>query len=203
METTRKLVSAGRRNATASGKGRVPAVMPPLDGPNGNPGIGAFDGDGLGDHDQPYRFGFRPRANAPYPFNTRQLPGRSCSAAASTITWARVWNWSIVAVRKYGVRPAAYPRKATTANKCRLRSRVPQFSQQRPTKPGKPCAQGNPDGVRCPWGLNPPRLAAFQEAEAIAPTTARMSATPRCSASELALRVSYTTASHRPCTPSP
>ena len=95
------------------------------------------------------------------------------------------------------MRPAAYPRKATTANKCRLRSRVPQFSQQRPTKPGKPCAQGNPDGVRCPWDLNPPRLAVFQEAEAIAPTTALMSATLRCSASELALRASCTTASHR------
>ncbi|MBV9357223.1 MAG: hypothetical protein JO023_17060 [Chloroflexi bacterium] len=25
-----------------------------------------------GDHDQPYRFGWRPRASAPYPFSTRQ-----------------------------------------------------------------------------------------------------------------------------------
>jgi len=33
---------------------------------------GSFDGDGAGDHDQPYRFGFRPRAIVPYPFNTRQ-----------------------------------------------------------------------------------------------------------------------------------
>ena len=54
--------------------------MPPLDGPNAGPGNGALDGDGLGDHDQPYRFGFRPRAGAPYPprpaqrgFNTRQF----------------------------------------------------------------------------------------------------------------------------------
>jgi hypothetical protein len=31
-----------------------------------------LDGEGSADHDQPYRFGFRPRANAPYPFNTRQ-----------------------------------------------------------------------------------------------------------------------------------
>lgn len=33
---------------------------------------GSLDGDGAGDHDQPYRFGFRPRASVPYPFNTRQ-----------------------------------------------------------------------------------------------------------------------------------
>jgi hypothetical protein len=33
---------------------------------------GSLDGDGAGDHDQPYRFGRRPRASAPYPFNTRQ-----------------------------------------------------------------------------------------------------------------------------------
>jgi hypothetical protein len=25
-----------------------------------------------GDHDQPYRFGWKPTANVPYPFNTRQ-----------------------------------------------------------------------------------------------------------------------------------
>jgi hypothetical protein len=31
---------------------------------------GSLDGDGSGDHDQPYQFGFRPRASAPYPFNT-------------------------------------------------------------------------------------------------------------------------------------
>jgi hypothetical protein len=34
--------------------------------------VGSLDGDGSADHDQPYRFGFRPRASAPYPFNTRQ-----------------------------------------------------------------------------------------------------------------------------------
>jgi hypothetical protein len=33
---------------------------------------GSFDGDGAGDHDQPYRFGWRPRVSVPYPFNTRQ-----------------------------------------------------------------------------------------------------------------------------------
>jgi hypothetical protein len=27
---------------------------------------------GAGDHDQPYRFGWRPRSSEPYPFNTRQ-----------------------------------------------------------------------------------------------------------------------------------
>ncbi len=30
------------------------------------------DGSGAGDHDQPYRFGWKPSANVPYPFNTRQ-----------------------------------------------------------------------------------------------------------------------------------
>jgi hypothetical protein len=34
--------------------------------------IGSLDGEGAADHDQPYRFGLRPRAIAPYPFNTRQ-----------------------------------------------------------------------------------------------------------------------------------
>jgi hypothetical protein len=34
--------------------------------------FGSRDGDGAGDHDQPYRFGSRPRTSVPYPFNTRQ-----------------------------------------------------------------------------------------------------------------------------------
>jgi hypothetical protein len=34
--------------------------------------LGSRDGLGAGDHDQPYRFGWRPRASVPYPFNTRQ-----------------------------------------------------------------------------------------------------------------------------------
>ncbi len=33
---------------------------------------GTHDGTGAGDHDQPYRFGRRPRATATYPFSTRQ-----------------------------------------------------------------------------------------------------------------------------------
>ena len=33
---------------------------------------GSFDGSGAADHDQPYRFGRRPSAGAPYPFSTRQ-----------------------------------------------------------------------------------------------------------------------------------
>jgi hypothetical protein len=33
---------------------------------------GTLDGAGAGDHDQPYRFGHRPRASAPFPFSTRQ-----------------------------------------------------------------------------------------------------------------------------------
>jgi hypothetical protein len=33
---------------------------------------GSLDGHGAGDHDQPYRAGWRPRSSVPYPFNTRQ-----------------------------------------------------------------------------------------------------------------------------------
>ncbi len=32
----------------------------------------SLDGNGAGDHDVPYRFGRQPRANASYPFSTRQ-----------------------------------------------------------------------------------------------------------------------------------
>jgi uncharacterized Fe-S cluster-containing radical SAM superfamily enzyme len=34
--------------------------------------VGSLDGLGAGDHDQPYRFGSRPRATVPYPFSTRE-----------------------------------------------------------------------------------------------------------------------------------
>ena len=44
-----------------------------------NESVGSRDGHGAGDHDQPYRFGWRPCAATPYPprpaqrgFNTRQ-----------------------------------------------------------------------------------------------------------------------------------
>ena len=32
----------------------------------------SHDGVGAGDHDQPYRFGWRPSVGVPFPFNTRQ-----------------------------------------------------------------------------------------------------------------------------------
>jgi hypothetical protein len=35
-------------------------------------GLGTWDEQGAGDHDQPYQFGFRPRVENPFPFNTRQ-----------------------------------------------------------------------------------------------------------------------------------
>ena len=38
---------------------------------NANAG-GSFDGEAAGDHDQPYRFGWRPRSSATYPFSTKQ-----------------------------------------------------------------------------------------------------------------------------------
>jgi hypothetical protein len=34
--------------------------------------IGTRDGAGAADHDQPYRFGWRPTGSVPYPFSTRQ-----------------------------------------------------------------------------------------------------------------------------------
>jgi hypothetical protein len=34
--------------------------------------VGTRDGLGAGDHDQPYRFGHRPRCGTTYPFSTRQ-----------------------------------------------------------------------------------------------------------------------------------
>ena len=33
---------------------------------------GSLDGSGAGDHDEPYRFGRRPRTDAPFPFTFRQ-----------------------------------------------------------------------------------------------------------------------------------
>jgi hypothetical protein len=36
-------------------------------------GRGTKDGVGCGDHDQPYTFGRRPRAAAPFPFRTGQF----------------------------------------------------------------------------------------------------------------------------------
>lgn len=47
-------------------------MSPLFSSPNVVQALGSLDGDGAADHDQPYRFGFRPRASAPYPFNTRQ-----------------------------------------------------------------------------------------------------------------------------------
>jgi hypothetical protein len=40
--------------------------------PSSDDSIGPIDGSRAGDHDQPYEFGQRPRADAPYPFTTRQ-----------------------------------------------------------------------------------------------------------------------------------
>jgi hypothetical protein len=34
--------------------------------------VSEFDGPGAGDHDEPYRFGRRPNARAPFPFTERQ-----------------------------------------------------------------------------------------------------------------------------------
>jgi hypothetical protein len=46
---------------------------------------GSLDGRGAGDHDLPYRFGRAPRADAPYPFSTRQF-------ARLLVLRSRVWD---------------------------------------------------------------------------------------------------------------
>jgi hypothetical protein len=60
--------------------------------PNTGPALGSLDGDGAADHDVPYRFGFRPRASAPYPFNTRQY-------ARLLVMRGRIQDWMAVAPR--------------------------------------------------------------------------------------------------------
>jgi hypothetical protein len=35
--------------------------------------VSPLDGPGAGDHDEPYKFGRRPRASAPFPFSERQF----------------------------------------------------------------------------------------------------------------------------------
>lgn len=40
---------------------------------NRGPASGSLDGDGAGDCDVPYRFGWRPRTSATFPFTTRQF----------------------------------------------------------------------------------------------------------------------------------
>jgi hypothetical protein len=37
------------------------------------PPVSPFESAGAGDHDEPYRFGRRPNARAPYPFTDRQF----------------------------------------------------------------------------------------------------------------------------------
>lgn len=87
-------------------KGWFTKPMPPVPWPNAGL-AGSLDGNGAADHDQPYRFGFRPRASAPYPFNTRQY-------ARLLVLRSRVRDHvetsvEVVpaAVRSSGLRPAA------------------------------------------------------------------------------------------------
>ena len=47
--------------------------MTPVQPEQSPPTLGSSDGQGAGDHDQPYRFGLRPRVESPFPFNTRQF----------------------------------------------------------------------------------------------------------------------------------
>src|SRR6185503_7439973 len=83
----------------------VRRVMLPSSSTNGTAATGSLDGEGSADHDQPYRFGFRPRASAPYPFNTRQyarllvLRGRLQDHVESSL------ELTPVAVHQHGLRP--------------------------------------------------------------------------------------------------
>ena len=72
-----------------------------------SPTRGSLDGDGSADHDQPYRFGLRPRTSAPYPFSTRQyarllvLRGRVQDQVGAALELVPLSN------RQRGLRPAA------------------------------------------------------------------------------------------------
>src|SRR5713226_661594 len=69
---SRSLFSAPARSPCRASTRSVSTHMTFIE-PQQRPGHpGSLDGDGAGDHDQEYRFGWRPRASAPYPFNTRQ-----------------------------------------------------------------------------------------------------------------------------------
>src|SRR2546428_11795128 len=46
--------------------------IPMLQRPTPPTSVGSLDGTGSADHDLPYRFGWRPNAQAPFPFSTRQ-----------------------------------------------------------------------------------------------------------------------------------
>jgi hypothetical protein len=60
---------------------------------------GSLDGEGAGDHDQPYRFGWRPRANVPYPFNTRQY-ARLLVLRGRLHDGCRGWAWPVQSSRR-------------------------------------------------------------------------------------------------------
>jgi hypothetical protein len=74
---------------------------------NISPGSGSLDGDGSADHDQPYRFGFRPRASAPYPFNTRQYARLLVLRGHIQDHLGAALEVIPVPVRAQGMRPAA------------------------------------------------------------------------------------------------
>ena len=65
------IVQQGARGQAGIGKESRGLMTQQRQENSGTPG-GSRDGDGAGDHDEPYRFGGRPRASLPCPFNTRQ-----------------------------------------------------------------------------------------------------------------------------------
>jgi hypothetical protein len=50
----------------------TPNEIAPEDNQTVTSATGSKDGDSAADHDEPYRFGRRPNARAPYPFTERQ-----------------------------------------------------------------------------------------------------------------------------------
>src|SRR4051812_43936519 len=89
-----------------SRKGWFAKPMSALPPANAGPDHGSLDGQGAADHDQPYRFGFRPRASAPYPCNTRHYA--RLHVLRGRIQDQRSASFELIpfAVRSSGVRPA-------------------------------------------------------------------------------------------------
>ena len=81
--------------------------MSPPSPANARPATGSLDGEGSADHDQPYRFGFRPRASTPYPFNTRQYAGLLALRGRVQDHVGASLELISVGIRPRGVGPAA------------------------------------------------------------------------------------------------
>jgi hypothetical protein len=71
MATGADVVDAGNAVPTVKSSADRRVVMNPSRSTRHETAI-SLDGSGAADHDQPYQFGRRPTASAPYPFSTRE-----------------------------------------------------------------------------------------------------------------------------------